>query len=288
MLIEKRGRGRPSKAELAQREAADTARAAYLNRSDDEILQDQNERFSAMETLIDGVLNNHYKSLTITGGPGLGKTFTTMEKIELRQLTHGIHFEHASGAISAVNLYKMAWRCRKRGAVMVLDDIDGIYGNEESLNILKKLTDSSAVRIVSWLKESSTLEDNDIPQSFTFEGSIIAISNMDFNQIIADGRSKFAPHLEALRSRSMFIDLRMHTLRERCLRIVNVVTHQKIFETEGLTADQGQSILNFIKEHSTNFLELSLRTVVVKLIPMVKTTENWTGLAKITLLKNNI
>lgn len=287
-MLEKRGRGRPSKEEMARREAAEAARTAYLNRSDEEILQDQNERFAAMETLIDGVLDNHYKSLTITGGPGLGKTFTTMEKIELRKITHGITFEHASGAVSAVNLYKMAWRCRKRGSIMVLDDIDGIYANEESLNILKKLTDSTSVRQVSWLKESSTLEDNDIPQSFVFEGSIIAISNMDFNQIIADGRGKFAPHLEALRSRSMFIDLRMHTLRERCLRIVNVVTSNKIFEKEGLTLEQGQSILDFIKENSNNFLELSLRTVVVKLIPMVKTTQNWTGLAKITLLKTNI
>lgn len=286
-MLEKRGRGRPSKEEMAQRAAAEAARNAYLNRSDEEILADQHERFSAMETLLDGVLEQHYKSLTITGGPGLGKTFTTMEKIELRKLTHGIHFEHASGAVSAVNLYKMAWRCRKAGSVMILDDIDGIYSNEESLNILKILTDSSKVRNISWLKESTTLEDNDIPQSFVFQGSVIAISNKDFNRIIEEGR-KNAEHLEALRSRGMFIDLRMHTLRERCLRIINVVNNEKIFEKEGLTQEQGQSILDFIKKYSEEFLELSLRTVVVKLIPMVKTTQNWHGLAKITLLKTNI
>lgn len=283
-MIEKRGRGRPSKVELLKREEAEAAVQAFLNRSDEEILADQAERFAAMNTLIDGILENHYKALTITGGPGLGKTFTSVEKLELRKLTHGIHYEHLSGGISAVNLYKMAYRCREAGSVLLLDDIDGIYRDEESLNILKKITDSSHVCMVSWLKESSTLEDNDIPNSFAFKGSVIAISNQDFDRAILSG-SKFAVHLEALRSRSMFIDLRMHTLRERCLRIMNVVKTEKIFEKAGLTFEQGQSIIEFIKKHREEFVELSLRTVVVKLIPMVKTTQNWNSLARMTLLK---
>jgi hypothetical protein len=283
-MIEKRGRGRPNKAEVLRREEAEAAIQAFLNRSDEEILADQAERFAAMNTLIDGILENHYKALTITGGPGLGKTFTSVEKLELRKLTHGIHYEHLSGGISAVNLYKKAYLCREAGSVLLLDDIDGIYRDEESLNILKKITDSSHVCTVSWLKESSTLEDNDIPNSFVFKGSVIAISNQDFDKAILSG-SKFAVHLEALRSRSMFIDLRMHTLRERCLRIMNVVKTEKIFEKAGLTFEQGQSIIEFIKKHREEFVELSLRTVVVKLIPMVKTTQNWTSLARMTLLK---
>jgi hypothetical protein len=54
--------------------------------------------------------------------------------------------------------------------VIVLDDADSIFNDEDALNILKAFCDTSSTRRVSWLKESNALTEDDVPKQYDFQG----------------------------------------------------------------------------------------------------------------------
>jgi hypothetical protein len=192
--------------------------------------------------------------------------------------------EIIKGAISAVNLYKTAYRMRKAGSVIVLDDADSLFNDEDALNILKVLCDSSETRKVSWMKESNALIADDVPQSFEFSGAMIFISNLDFQRFVDEGKNKYAQHFEALMSRSLYLDLRLHSRNELGVWIEHVASAGKIFEREGLTTAQGKAVLSFLKKNRDELRELSLRTLL-KAAQLVKTNNNWESMARVLLLK---
>lgn len=277
-------RGRPSAADLRARRAAENARMAQSNRSDDQILADLKERFDILSILSKGAVNRNVRAVSVTGGPGVGKTYTVEQILEVAHEEKGTQYEVVRGAISAINLYKVAWRNRHAGNVIVLDDADGIFNDEDALNILKVLTDSSERRVVSWLKESAALKEDDIPQSFEFDGSMIFISNLDWQKFVDQGKNKYAAHFEALMSRSLYLDLRLHDKNELGVWVEHVATNGRMFQKEGLTMEQAQAVSSFMKKHRDQLRELSLRTVL-KLSQLVKTHHNWENMARILLLK---
>lgn len=277
LVIKKRGR--PSKAEVAARQSTKT-----VVRSDAEILSDLKERFNILSTLTKGAVARNVRAITVTGAPGVGKTYTVEQILEQSKAQKSITFEVIKGAISAVNLYKAAYRNRKAGSVIVLDDADSIFNDEDALNILKVLCDSSEVRRVSWLKESNALREEDTPQSFEFNGAMIFISNLDFQRFVDEGKNKYAQHFEALMSRSLYLDLRLHTRNELGVWIEYVAQSGKIFDREGLTAEQGKAVLSFLKTNRETLRELSLRTLL-KASQLVKTNTNWEKMAKILLTR---
>lgn len=281
MSIVLRKRGRPSKAELAMRT---TSPAASFFRSDEEVLLDLEERFSILSDLTTGVVQNSVRALTVTGAPGVGKTYTIEAILDNAKEQNNIEYEIVRGALSAISLYKMAYRLRHKGSVLVLDDADSIFNDEEALNILKALCDSSTVRKVSWAKESRYLDEEDIPRSFQFNGAVIFVSNLDFQRFVDEGKNKYAQHFEALMSRSMYLDLRLHTRAELGVWVEHVAKNRHIFVREEITPDEGEQVLEFLREHRNNLRELSIRTLL-KTIQLLKAHDNWRSVAKILLTK---
>jgi hypothetical protein len=273
-------RGRPSKADIAAREAAKAP-----VRTDKEILSDLKERFNILSILTQGAVAQNVRAVTVTGAPGVGKTFTVEQILNHAKNSKGIKFEIVKGSISALNLYMLAYRMKEPGSVIVLDDADTIFGDEDALNILKVLCDSSEYRTVSYMKEAHQLKENDIPQSFDFNGSMIFISNLDFQRYVDEGKNKYSAHFEALMSRSLYLDLRLHSRQELGVWIEHVATTGHIFRREGLTEAQGKAVLGFLRTYRENLRELSLRTLL-KTSQLVKTNNNWESMAKILLTKS--
>lgn len=273
-------RGRPSKADIAAREAAKAP-----VRTDKEILADLKERFNILSILTQGAVAQNVRAVTVTGAPGVGKTFTVEQILNHAKNSKGIKFEVIKGSISALNLYMLAYRMKEPGSVIVLDDADTIFGDEDALNILKVLCDSSEYRTVSYMKEAHQLKENDIPQSFDFNGSMIFISNLDFQRYVDEGKNKYSQHFEALMSRSLYLDLRLHSRQELSVWIEHVATTGHIFRREGLTEAQGKAVLGFLRQYRENLRELSLRTLL-KTSQLVKTNNNWESMAKILLTKS--
>ena len=127
-------------------------------------------------------------------------------------------------------------------------------------------------------------EGERMPRNFEFEGSIIFITNYDFDDMIARG-SKLAPHFEALVSRSHYLDLGMKTADDYIVRIKQVVRDHGMLKSLGFSEAQENEIIDYVVEHKNRLRELSLR-MVLKLANLFDINpNNWKTLAKATCLK---
>jgi len=253
-------------------------------RSDADIITDLTERFDVLSRLTHGAVNGNIRATVVSGAPGVGKSYTVQSILSNSSVPNEI----VSGGISAVHLYKLAYRMRKPGSVIVLDDSDSIFADEEAINLLKALCDTSHVRRVSWMKESAVLtrDDENIPMSFEFEGSVIFISNLDFTAFVEENRNKFSQHFEALMSRAFYLDLRLHKRDEIAVWIAHVAKRSNIFRREGVTDDQGTLALEFISKYRHNIRVLSIRSLV-HICQLIKAEPStWQNTARVTLCRS--
>ncbi len=120
-----------------------------------------------------------------------------------------------------------------------------------------------------------------VPRSFVFEGSIIFISNYDFDAMIDKGH-KLAPHLQAMVSRAHYLDLAMKSRRDYLVRIRQVVAQGLLSHMD---IEEQVDVLTFIEAYADNLRELSLR-MALKVASIRKTkNSNWEKVAKVTCCK---
>lgn len=271
-------RGRPSKADIAARIAAETVKP----KSDAEILSAVKERFDILSLLTKGAVAKNIRAVVVTGAAGIGKTYN-VEQILSRDCKH---HEIVRGTLSAINLYMLAYQYRHAGNVIVLDDADDIFHDEDALNILKVLCDTSSNRVVSYRKEAHQLKENDVPQSFEFNGAMIFISNVDFQKFVDEGKNKFAAHMAALMSRSLYLDLQIHDKNSLGVWVAHIAQAGRIFERENVPRHLHQPILNFLKDNRDSLRELSVRTLM-KLCQLAKDNPaRWESIGRVLLCKS--
>ncbi len=269
------------------------AKAAYMAtvetidvRSNEQIGLDISERFSAMNTLTSGVLSGAIRSVIISGAPGVGKSYELINKLDIAEQAGKVDYVRVSGAISGIGLYKTLYNYRNKNCVVVLDDVDRIFADEDALNVLKAALDTNKKRTITWMTETRALKDDDIPTSFEFAGAVVFITNMHFDKMIAGG-SKIAPHINALMSRSIYLDLGIHTNREIMIRIEQVISNGDIFEKDDLclTKSQKTDIIQWVRDNHHHMRSLSLREVLHLGSMVVADSKNWKQLAAITQLR---
>jgi len=126
-----------------------------------------------------------------------------------------------------------------------------------SLNLLKAALDSGKKRIVSYFTEDLKTSEKDgsiIEKQFEFKGTVIFITNLDFDAIIASG-GRLSPHLEALKSRSMYVSLGMRTRTEYLTRIEQI--GDALFQGRSLGCKH--EVLEFMREYLDELSEVSAR-----------------------------
>ena len=141
-------------------------------------------------------------------------------------------------------------------------------------------------RIVCYNSEAILRNDDGdaLPSKFEFEGTIIFITNIDFDKEIDKGK-KLAPHLGAMVSRSHYIDLAMKTRRDYMIRIKQVID-QGLLNNKHLTEEQLQDVCDFLDENSEKLRELSLR-IAIKIADVRRGNRpNWKKIAEVTCCKN--
>jgi hypothetical protein len=125
------------------------------------------------------------------------------------------------------------------------------------LSLLKGALNSGDKRRIAWNKESRVLAVEDIPEAFDFEGSIIFLSNIDFERSIAK-ESRIAAHLAAIMSRCHYLDLEIGSTRDKLLRIKQVV-RDGMLATYDFSPVQEADIMEYMMSNSEYLRELSLR-----------------------------
>jgi len=253
-------------------------------KSDAEISQEIEDRFTVMETLVDGVINRTIKTMILSGAPGIGKSFTVDEKLMKAKREGKIRFNCLTGSCTPIGLYLQLWNHQNEGDVLVLDDIDSIFNDQESLNLLKGALDTGRTRQISWMSASSFLREEGVDNTFEFKGTVIFITNMNFDEMIEKG-TKLSPHFAALVNRAVYLDLGIHSTREIMVRINQVVRNTTMLEDLGVSKMHADEIMDWMDSHKETLRSLSIRTIL-QLASFIKTSpRSWKMIAEATMIK---
>lgn len=241
------------------------------------------ERFEVLESITNSVIAGVSRSLIVSGPAGLGKSYT-VEKVLHDYDPAEVNHTFIRGYVRATGLYKLLHRYKNPGKVIVFDDADTVFLDEVSLGLLKAVADTTERRRVSWLSEGTLMDEETadiIPGQFDFNGSIIFITNIDFDAAIERG-SRLGPHLQAMMSRSHYVDLSMKTKQDYLVRIRQVVKQGLLAH---LNWHEASEVMRFVEKHSDKLRELSLR-MVIKVANIRRDSDDWEKVARVTCLRN--
>ena len=262
------------------------AKTTVREETDEETIERLRERFNILEDMTRACKKGDVRAMIVTGPPGVGKSFgveTVLEKYNTLTTLGNMppKYEVVKGAMSPIGLYCKLYNFSSRDNVLVFDDCDSILLDDLSLNILKAALDSKKVRKICWNTDSHMLRREGVPDQFEFAGSVIFITNIKFDNVKS---KKLRDHLEALESRCHYIDLTIDTLREKLLRIQQIVK-DGMLNSYALPEETKQQVVEYIWDHKRRLREVSLRTVL-KIADLAKAfPEQWQDMATSTVLK---
>lgn len=241
--------------------------------------------FHMIGEITSAVASGLIRGLVISGPPGIGKSHSIIESFrpaatmkEIAELP--ADYAMISGKSSAIGLYQVLYNFRNKGQTVIFDDCDGILSDEDALNVLKSALDSKEVRRISWLTTSRILREESIPNTFDYRGSIIFLTNVNFNRT---RESKLQKHLNAIASRCHYIDVEIETRLDLYYRICQVV-QDGLLDSYKFTNAEVDELLNYIRENLDHLNEVSLRTALKIADFMKHRPDNWRDFVTFTCL----
>jgi hypothetical protein len=262
---------------------------AQSKETDAEIIERLRERFDILDDMTRAVKKGAVRAMIVSGAPGVGKSFGVEKVLGKHDMFADVandsklkKYEIVKGAMSAIGLYSKLYEFSAEKNILVFDDCDSVLLDDLSLNILKAALDTSKKRTIHWNTDSRLLRSEGVPNSFEFKGGAIFITNINFQNIKS---KKLQDHLMALESRCHYIDLTIHTEREKMLRIRQIVADGMLNEYDFDEAAVAE-LIAFIDENKRRLRELSLRTVL-KCADLMRSFPNdkWKRVAQISLMK---
>jgi hypothetical protein len=224
-----------------------------------------------MEDIADvtkAVALGNVNGLMISGKAGTGKTYTVTNALDKSKVQYNVITGSASTPGIVKELYK------HNGGILVFDDCDSVFDDQESRNIFKAALDTKKFRTVSYKKQNAAFYDPDkvtspeqleayeaegrIPNTFDFTGRIIFISNLKKEKLDPDG---------AIRSRSLIIDVSPDdmTVMERMKVMLPSI------EPMEMPLKEKEEVFSYIK----NSKNVSMRTFVKAANFKMSGIKNW-------------
>jgi len=231
--------------------------------SDEQAIERIAARFSILDEMADAVATSKVRAMIVSGPPGIGKTYGVERALEKRSMFDDIagsqrKFEVVKGAMSPIGLYKKLYEHSGKGHVVCFDDCDAILYDDLALNLLKAALDTGKKRTLHWNTESRTLMAEGMPNSFEFFGGVIFITNIKFDNVKS---KKLQDHLQALQSRCHYLDLTIDSMRDRMLRIRQIVG-TGMLEKYAMGKTEEDKLVQFIFDNKHKLREISLRMVL--------------------------
>lgn len=179
-----------------------------------------------LRSLVRVVATGNANSLVVAGRGGVGKTYSIED--ELGHGSQGKTWWSLAGKTTVYSLYETFFLHRKKGGVVVLDDIN-VFGDQDAANLLKAALDSKPKRVITWSSkatepmprdfsgsisewldekeeaywealEAGSLGKFKLPNQVLFEAAVIFITNKPMGELYDN------PHLGAVASRSLKLD----------------------------------------------------------------------------------
>jgi hypothetical protein len=180
-------------------------------------------KFTAIQSIAEVFLTGQsaQRGLLISGDAGTGKSHYVREAFKLTNTTNRVDYVKST-TFTAPALYAKLWENRHKGSVLVFDDCS-----------LESLTGESFNRFVSWMKggleisknkkmigyeaasKNKLFEEKGVESEFSFEGSIIWITNTRFDKLA----KKFGDHWDAFEQR--FIPIQVFLTKEEKFMYTN-------------------------------------------------------------------
>jgi len=259
------------------------------NESEEDAIERIRHTFDMYEKSAQATINGAMRGLIVSGPPGIGKSHGVMEMLKnpIRQTYQAlsgnfggeVDYEVISGSSSAIGLYQKLYHFRKPNSVLVFDDCDEIFANEESLNLLKAALDSSDKRTISWNKQSRVLEEEGIPRVFDFCGSVIVLTNIDFER----ARNALRKHLDAMISRCHYVNLEITTTRDKLLRVKQIV-RDGMLNKYRFEDNEEEQIIQYMTENGEYLNDISLR-MATKIADLASSfPHDWREMAETTCM----
>ncbi len=251
------------------------------------------DRFDILTEMTVATINGGIVSMIVVGPPGVGKS----HEVENQLARYGMfdqlaekpaRYQIIKGNMTAIGLYKKLYEFSEKGKTLVFDDCDSILEDPIALNLLKGALDSNKERRIFWNAESAALNRENVPNDFRFRASVIFITNLKFDSKKAN---KLGVHLEALRSRSHYVDLTINSESDKFLRIEQIfgkidadTGKSTLFKDFSFDHQTGQEIIEFMDENRDKLREVSLRCAV-KIAELAEISpKGWRRLAKETVM----
>jgi hypothetical protein len=111
---------------------------------------------------------HHFTLLILIGPPGIQKS------VSLRKAV-GESACWLEGNVTAFRMYCELFQHRDQ--LVVIDDVDSLYGDRNGVRLLKCLCQTDARKVVAWHSSASSLEKDGIPQKFSTASRVAIIAN---------------------------------------------------------------------------------------------------------------
>jgi hypothetical protein len=210
--------------------------------------QDPKVMFDNIERLTKMVGKGIQPSLVITGGAGMGKTHLVKGTLEGMGLRESYDFVHFKGRATAAGLFITLYENSDK--IIVLDDCDSVFRDDDAVNILKGALDSYDTRKISYITSKALKDEygSEVPRHFEFTGRVIFISNISQSKLD-----------EAIRSRSFVADVDL-TTDQMFTRMEQLLDKME----SRIPAAAKQQALELMKELDAEFegLEINLRSFI--------------------------
>ena len=255
--------------------------------TDEEVIERIRQRFEILDEMTKATTNGDIRAMIVSGPPGVGKSYGVEQIIEKACLFDQIagkrlRAEVVKGAATPLGLYQTLYKYSDPNCVVVFDDCDSILLDDVSLNLLKGALDSGKKRKISWLSDSNLLRREGIPTQFDFNGSVIFISNIKFDQMKSQ---KLRDHLDALQSRCHYLDLTLDTMRDKVLRIKQIAKDGALFADMDIEQIAQDEVIEFMETNQNKLREVSLR-MAIKVAQLRKSFPlTWQKMAQTTCMK---
>jgi hypothetical protein len=235
-----------------------------------------NDRFAFVIQLIDMIAKKQVPSGIITGEGGIGKSWVVMEGLKkaglkdvsempLGAVAGAKTFRMVKGYSTPKGLYRILFE--NQNNVVVFDDCDDVHKDPTAINILKGALDSYDKRIITW---NTSLDGDDLPRSFLFNGAVIFISNYAQENIS-----------QALRTRALCIDLSM-TVDQKLERMRTIAFNGTFLPF--VKDEHKKDALALLEINKNKCRELSLRSLIQVAKVRANDAPNWKKLAEYLLL----
>jgi hypothetical protein len=233
--------------------------------------------------IVCSVVTGDIKALVVSGPPGVGKSYTVERIMKLSKMLYdkvGESFNYViiKGYATPISVYKVLYKYRASGSIIVFDDSDGALFDEVALNIFKAALDTGSKRVLTWMSEGTALAKSGVPETYEFEGSVIFLTNIDFDDVKS---VKLKPHLDAMKSRCHYIDLSIKTDADKMILIEQAILGGMLSDYDIDT----DCILDYMNGNSGVLLEISLRMAKKLSDLCVAHPENWRDYADMTCVK---